>query len=76
MRFWIETGLAVLCGFLGLLTLVWRDWLEALSGFDLDHHNGSLEWAIVVALLAVSVALGRLARAERRRTVSSGSASA
>jgi len=36
-RFWLETALASLCGFLAVLTLVWRDWIEALTGFDLDH---------------------------------------
>lgn len=66
-RFWIETGLAVLSGSLCVLTFAWRDWLETLFGIDPDHHNGTLEWAIVAALLAAFVACGKLARAERRR---------
>jgi hypothetical protein len=39
MRFWVEAGLAALCGFLGILTLFTRDWIEALTGFDPDSAS-------------------------------------
>jgi DMSO/TMAO reductase YedYZ heme-binding membrane subunit len=66
-RFWLETALASLCGFLAVLTLVWRDWIEALTGFDPDHHSGSLEQSIVIALWVVCIVASALARAEWRR---------
>jgi hypothetical protein len=66
-RFWVEVGLASLCGFLAVLTLFWRDWIEALTGFDPDHHNGSFEWMIVAGLFLVCVAVSFVARAEWRR---------
>jgi undecaprenyl pyrophosphate phosphatase UppP len=66
-RFWIESATGSVCGVLAVLTVFWRDWIEALTGFDPDHHNGSFEWAIVVALLIVCAAAGSLARAEWRR---------
>jgi hypothetical protein len=44
------------------LTIFWHDWIEALTGWDPDHHNGTVEWIIVIALLAVSVAMGLAAR--------------
>ncbi len=67
MRFWIEAGLAALSGLLGVLTLFTRDWIEALTGFDPDKHNGSFEWAIVAAPLLVCLLLSIAARADWRR---------
>ena len=66
-RFWFETALASLCGFLAVLTLFWRDWVEALTSFDPDQHNGSFEWTIVAGLFVLCVAVGVVARAEWRR---------
>jgi hypothetical protein len=66
-RFWVEAALALLCGALALLTVFWRDWIEALTRFDPDHRNGSFEWVIVAALFVVCALVGALARAEWRR---------
>jgi hypothetical protein len=65
--FWIETAIASLSGSLFVLTLITRDWIEAVFGWDPDHHNGSVEWVIVGALLVVALVFGRLARANWRR---------
>jgi len=73
-RFWLEVALASLSGLLAVLTVSWRDWIEALTGFDPDRHNGSLEWAIVAGLLLLCVAMGVFARAEWRRAYAVGSA--
>ena len=66
-RFYVETGLATLAGCLGLLTIWWRDWIEALTGLDPDAHNGSAEWLIVTGLCVVAAASALLARREYRR---------
>ena len=66
-RFWVEAIFGSLAGLLGLLTLIWRDWIEAVFDVNPDHHNGSLEWVIVAGLLLVAVVLGLQARAEYRR---------
>ena len=66
-RFWLEIALASLCLFLAMLTLISREWIEALTGLDPDHHNGSLEWALVAVLLVAAVAVGAAARVEWRR---------
>ncbi len=58
----LETAIALFAGALGILTIFWHDWIEALTGWDPDHHNGSFEWIIVAALLAVAVVLGLMAR--------------
>ena len=68
MRFWIEAALASLCGFLAVLTLITRDWIEALTGYDPDQHNGSVEWMIVIGLALVCLILSLAARAEWRRS--------
>jgi hypothetical protein len=66
-RFWAETALGTLTGFLFVLTLLWRDWIEAVFRVDPDHHNGSLEWLIVGVLGATTVSFFLLARTEWRR---------
>ena len=66
-RFWVETGLATGAGALFVLTLFWRDWLEAF-GFDPDNHNGTAEWLLVAGLLVVCIVFIVAARLEWRRT--------
>jgi hypothetical protein len=44
------------------LTIFWHDWIEALTGWDPDHHNGTVEWIVVIGLLVVSAAMGLIAR--------------
>jgi hypothetical protein len=68
-RFYVESMLAVATCALALMTIFWHDWIEAISGVDPDHHNGSLEWLIVAGLAAVSLMLTATASVEwRRRT--------
>jgi hypothetical protein len=67
IRFWLEAGLAVQSGSLAIVTLFRRDWIEALTGFDPDHHNGSLEWVIVAGMAVISMVVALVARAEWRR---------
>jgi hypothetical protein len=66
-RFWIEAVAGGLSGLLCLLTLVWKDWIEGVSGWDPDHHSGSVEWLIAATLLATALGLGLLARGEWHR---------
>ena len=68
-RFWLELGLAALTGVLFLVTLVTREWIEAISGWDPDHHSGSLEWGIVLGLFAMTVLAAGTAYAEWRRSL-------
>jgi hypothetical protein len=55
-------------GFLTVLTLFTREWIEALFNVDPDGGDGSLEWLIVVCLAVVTVVFAVLARLEWRRT--------
>ena len=62
VRVWLEAAAALCAGALGIITIFWHDWIEALSGWDPDHHNGSVEWIVIMGLLAVAVAMGLVAR--------------
>jgi hypothetical protein len=62
----LETAIAAVAGILGILTIFWHDWIEALTGWDPDHHNGSFEWIIIVGLLVVAVVVGAMARRDWR----------
>jgi hypothetical protein len=72
-RLYLERGIAVLAGGLGLLTAFWHDWIEGLTGWDPDHHDGSVEWLIVAILLAAALASGLLAHRDRRRLAADSS---
>jgi hypothetical protein len=65
--FWTESILASITAFLAVLTLVWHDWIEALTGWDPDHHNGSFEWELVAVCFVATVLFSALARREWRR---------
>ena len=67
VRFWIESFIAGASLILGLVTLLWRDWIEFVFGFDPDNHSGALEWVVVAGLLVVAAAMGTVARSEWRQ---------
>ena len=67
ISFWFQTGLALLSGSIAIVTLFWRDWIEALTGFNPDYRNGSLESALVAGLAVMSIAFALTARTEWRR---------
>lgn len=73
IRIGIEIALAVLTAGLAVLTLISREWIELIFGVDPDNGSGALEWAIIVALVVVSVALALIARWDRRRHIAAAS---
>jgi hypothetical protein len=66
-RFYVEVALAGLTGALTILTLITREWIEAIFRVDPDGGNGSLEWAIVAGLAVACVALSVTAWRESLR---------
>lgn len=66
-RFWPELGMGIVTAVMFVITLIRRDWIEALFSIDPDQGNGSLEWFIVAGLLVATVALFSLAAYEWRR---------
>jgi hypothetical protein len=53
---------AGLAASLGLLTIFWHDWIEAIFKLDPDNHSGAAEWITVTALVVVAVACATFAR--------------
>jgi hypothetical protein len=68
VRFWVEATLATLTGVLFVVTMVSREWIEAIFGVDPDGSDGSLEVAVLAILLVATGAFSVFARAEWRRT--------
>lgn len=68
-RFWVESALSIAASVLLILTLVSREWIEALFGVDPDGGDGSLEWLVVVAVAAAALVLAILARREWRWSI-------
>lgn len=66
-RFWMELGLAALSTVSLVLTLVWAEWIELLTGLDPDKGSGSAEWAIAGASATAAIAFAQLTRRERHR---------
>jgi uncharacterized membrane protein len=71
--FWVEIGLAGITGLLALITPIFPDWIEFVSGWDPDQHDGSLERMIVVGLFVVTIVMVVLATIEWRRTPATAS---
>ena len=68
-RFWFEAITGAIGLGLFVLTLFTREWIEALTGWDPDGGNGSLELAFAFALLAISAVSMLAARRVYRRAV-------
>ncbi|MGC2163852.1 MAG: hypothetical protein WA634_18245 [Silvibacterium sp.] len=66
--FWIKTVIASVTALLAIVTALWRDWIERVFGIDLDHHSGSIEWELIVALLLAAMLFAALARREWQKT--------
>jgi len=62
-----ELGIATAALILMVVTLVSREWIELLTGWDPDGGDGTLGWAIVVALALTTLASSVAAHVEWHR---------
>jgi hypothetical protein len=67
VRFWIEAGLAAATGLMAAITPFFPDWIEFISGWDPDRHDGSVERLMVVGLFCAFLFASGLAALEWRR---------
>lgn len=56
----IEMAAATVFAIAAVITSIWPDWIEALTGTDPDNSSGSLEWAIVAVLGVIAVVVAVL----------------
>jgi hypothetical protein len=66
-RFWFESALALVSLAALVITLISKSWIETLTGLDPDGGSGAAEWAVVVALTAVTISALAMARVELKR---------
>jgi len=67
-RFYVESALAVAFALTTGLLLWHPDWIEVLTGADLDHGSGAAEWALVIVSGTATLLLSGFARREWVRT--------
>jgi hypothetical protein len=65
--FWAESVSAATAAVLALVTVVWPEWIEIVTGSSPDGGSGALERAVVAGLAAAAMLLAAAARAEWRR---------
>ena len=66
-RLHVEVVLAGISIALGVLTLVFPEWIEELTGLEPDAGSGALEWIIAGVFLVGAVVATVLARHDYRR---------
>jgi hypothetical protein len=71
--FWVEISLATITSLLALITPIFPNWIEFVSGWDPDQHDGSIENIIVVGLFVTTIAMVAVAAIEWRRTTATRS---
>jgi hypothetical protein len=54
----LDALLAALASIGLLITLVWPDWIEQLSGLDPDGGSGAVEWGVVAVLAVMGLVFG------------------
>lgn len=64
-----EATLSAITGMLAVVTVFWRDWIEAIFGWDLDNGTGRVEWLMVATLAGLSAALATNLAIKLRRAV-------
>jgi ABC-type thiamin/hydroxymethylpyrimidine transport system permease subunit len=66
-RLHVEVVLAGISIALGVLTLVFPEWIEELTGLEPDAGSGALEWIVAGIFLVGAVVAAVLARRDYRR---------
>jgi hypothetical protein len=68
-RLRVEVVLAFISAILCVLTLVFPEWIEELTGLEPDAGSGAMEWVIAGLFLLAALTTAALARRDHRRLV-------
>lgn len=71
-RFLLQSFVAGVSAVCFVLTLIRRDWIEAVLGVDPDAGSGALEWLLTGGFLVIALTCGLLARRQWRRLAAIG----
>jgi hypothetical protein len=66
----VEVALATIGATLFVLTLVFPEWIEALTGLEPDSGSGAAEFFVAGAFLLTAISMSVLARRTHRRQAS------
>jgi hypothetical protein len=66
LRARIEGVIAIALGALALLTAIWPEWIEELTGLEPDAGNGAVEWLVVAILAGLALVVALFARRDLR----------
>lgn len=64
-----EATLSAITGVLAVVTMFWRNWIEAIFGLDLDNGTGWVEWLLIATLASLSATLATKIAIKLRRVV-------
>jgi hypothetical protein len=73
LLFWVQAFFALLAALLCALSVVRRDWIEAILGVDPDGGSGVVELTLTTSLFVSAVLFGYFARRFWRKTRVGGS---
>ena len=71
-RFLVQLFVAGVSAICFVLTLIRRDWIEAVLSVDPDAGSGALEWVITGGFLTIALTCGFLAHRQWRRLAAIG----
>lgn len=71
MRRVTDTLFAVMFAVAAIVTALWSDWIEWVSGMNPDHGDGTVEWFLVGVFGLLALACGGAALARDRHTLRS-----
>ena len=66
VRLRVETVLAGIFALLAVVTTLWPDWIESITGLQPDAGSGAAEWAVVAVFAVAAVGAAALARHDYR----------